>query len=118
MHGPCACVASSCSCQSTHHRPPRRARRAHSRPHERNHTNHDRLPTRQHRREATAAAGLAPLLVELLRIRTSQINGCAFCLRMHTRDALKKGENPDRIAVLPGWEETGYFSETDRSLSA
>ncbi len=48
--------------------------------------------------EAAAAAGLDPLLVELLRIRTSQINGCAFCLRMHTRDALRKGENPDRIA--------------------
>ncbi|TDC30151.1 carboxymuconolactone decarboxylase family protein [Micromonospora sp. 15K316] len=64
---------------------------------------------------AAAAAGLDPLLVELLRIRTSQINGCAFCLRMHTRDALKKGENPDRIAVLPAWAETGYFSETDRA---
>ncbi|MGW4559449.1 carboxymuconolactone decarboxylase family protein [Streptomyces sp. NPDC004365] len=64
---------------------------------------------------ATAAAGLDPLLVELLKIRTSQINGCAFCLRMHTRDALKKGENADRIAVLPSWEETSYFSETDRA---
>ncbi|WP_399931848.1 carboxymuconolactone decarboxylase family protein [Streptomyces kanamyceticus] len=64
---------------------------------------------------AAAAAGLDPLLVELLKIRVSQINGCAFCLRMHTRDALKKGENSDRIAVLPGWEETGYFSETERA---
>lgn len=65
--------------------------------------------------QATAAAGLDPLLIELLKIRASQLNGCAFCLRMHTRDALKKGENPDRIAVLPGWEETGYFSETERA---
>lgn len=65
--------------------------------------------------KVTAAAGLDPLLIELLRIRTSQINGCVFCMRMHTRDALKKGEDPDRIAVLPGWEETGYFSETDRA---
>ncbi|MEU5566328.1 carboxymuconolactone decarboxylase family protein [Micromonospora musae] len=64
---------------------------------------------------AAAAAGLDPLLVELLRIRASQINGCAFCLRMHTRDALRKGESPDRIAVLPAWAETGYFSETDRA---
>ncbi|MDF6040985.1 carboxymuconolactone decarboxylase family protein [Streptomyces sp. JH14] len=65
--------------------------------------------------ESAAAAGLDPLLVELLKLRTSQINGCAFCLRMHTRDAVKKGENPDRIAVLPAWEESGYFSETDRA---
>ena len=62
-----------------------------------------------------AAAGLDRLLVELVRIRASQINGCAFCLRMHTRAALEKGENPDRIAVLPAWAETGYFSETDRA---
>lgn len=62
-----------------------------------------------------AAAGLDPLLVELLKIRASQINGCAFCLRMHTGDALEKGENPDRIAVLPAWEETGYFSGTERA---
>ncbi|WP_328755783.1 carboxymuconolactone decarboxylase family protein [Streptomyces sp. NBC_00271] len=49
--------------------------------------------------ETTTAAGLDPLLVELLRIRTSQINGCVFCLRMHTGDALKKGESrPDRRA--------------------
>lgn len=65
--------------------------------------------------EDNAAPSLDPLLVELLKIRTSQLNGCAFCLRMHTRDALEKGENPDRIAVLPGWEETDYFSETDRA---
>ncbi|QRP49189.1 carboxymuconolactone decarboxylase family protein [Amycolatopsis sp. FDAARGOS 1241] len=64
---------------------------------------------------SATAAGLDPLLVELLRVRTSQINGCAFCLRMHTGDALKKGENPDRIAVLPAWEETGYFSDTERA---
>lgn len=64
---------------------------------------------------SAAAAGIDPLLAELVRIRASQINGCAFCLRMHTRDALEKGENPDRIAVLPAWEETGYFSETDRA---
>jgi len=60
-------------------------------------------------------AGLDPLLVELLKIRASQINGCAFCLRMHTREALRIGEDPDRIAVLTAWEETGYFSAMDRA---
>ncbi|WP_030020216.1 carboxymuconolactone decarboxylase family protein [Streptomyces monomycini] len=65
--------------------------------------------------QTMAAVGLDPLLVELLKIRASQINGCAFCLRMHVRDALQMGESPDRIAVLPGWEETDYFSETDRA---
>jgi AhpD family alkylhydroperoxidase len=65
--------------------------------------------------KSVAAAGLDPLLVELIRIRTSQINGCAFCLRMHTRDALQKGENPDRIAVLAAWAESAYFSDTDRA---
>jgi AhpD family alkylhydroperoxidase len=64
---------------------------------------------------AAVAAGLDPLLVELVRIRASQLNGCSFCLRMHTRDALAKGENPDRIAVLPAWAETGYFADTDRA---
>ena len=65
-------------------------------------------------KDATAA-GLDPLLVELIRIRISQINGCAFCLRMHTADALKKEENPDRIAVLPAWAESAYFSDSDRA---
>ena len=65
--------------------------------------------------ENAAAAGLDPLLIDLLKIRASQINGCTFCLRMHIQDALKKGEESDRIAVLPGWEETGYFSETERA---
>ncbi|NEB80670.1 carboxymuconolactone decarboxylase family protein [Streptomyces sp. SID14478] len=65
--------------------------------------------------EGAAAAGLDPLLLELVKLRTSQINGCAFCLRMHTRDALKKGENPDRLAVLAAWAETGYFTDTERA---
>ena len=51
--------------------------------------------------EEAAAAGLNPLLVELLKIRTSQINGCAFGLRMHTRDALKKGETPTGSPCCP-----------------
>ena len=57
--------------------------------------------------EANATeVGLASLLVELVKIRTSQINGCAFCLDMHMRVALDGGETVERLAVLPAWRET------------
>lgn len=71
--------------------------------------------------QAGAAAidsGLAPQFVELLRIRVSQLNGCGFCLRMHTRDALAKGETTERIAVLPAWRETAYFDSLERDALA
>lgn len=61
------------------------------------------------------AAGLADGFVHLLRVRASQINGCAFCMRMHSRDALAAGETSDRIHVLPAWRETQYFSEKERA---
>jgi AhpD family alkylhydroperoxidase len=67
---------------------------------------------------AALDASIDPLAVELVRIRASQINGCGFCLRMHVRDALAKGETIDRIAVLPAWRETGYFSPTERAALA
>lgn len=64
---------------------------------------------------AAVAAGLDVHLVELVRIRSSQLNGCAFCLRMHTRDALALGESADRLAVLPAWRDSGYFSPAERA---
>lgn len=64
---------------------------------------------------ATAQAGIAAGFSHLLRLRASQINECAFCVRMHTRDALASGESGDRIAVLPAWRETGYFSAKERA---
>jgi AhpD family alkylhydroperoxidase len=67
---------------------------------------------------AALDAGIDPLTVELVRIRASQLNGCGFCLRMHVRDALAKGESIDRIAVLPAWRETGYFSRAERAALA
>lgn len=67
---------------------------------------------------AAIDSGLAPGFVELLRIRVSQLNGCGFCLRMHTHDALDKGESPERIAVLPAWRETEYFDEAERDALA
>lgn len=64
---------------------------------------------------ATAKAGIAAGFSHLLRLRASQINECAFCVRMHHRDALAAGESSDRIAVLPAWRETGYFSAEERA---
>ncbi|MFE6101757.1 carboxymuconolactone decarboxylase family protein [Streptomyces laurentii] len=65
-----------------------------------------------------AETGLDPLLAELVRIRVSQLNGCAFCLRTHTRDALAKGESADRLAVLAAWGESGYFTARERAALA
>ncbi|MGO2140386.1 MAG: carboxymuconolactone decarboxylase family protein [Leucobacter sp.] len=60
--------------------------------------------------EAAADAGIDAKLVELIKIRVSQLNGCAFCTRLHSRDAVKLGETNDRLAVLPAWWESQYFS--------
>lgn len=62
---------------------------------------------------AAASVGLHPRLVELVKVRASQLNGCAFCLRMHTRDAITQGETSDRLAVLSAWRDTSYFSEAE-----
>jgi AhpD family alkylhydroperoxidase len=67
---------------------------------------------------AVQESGLDPLLAELVRIRVSQLNGCAFCLRMHTRDALAKSESSDRLAVLAAWWESQYFSAQERAALA
>jgi AhpD family alkylhydroperoxidase len=61
---------------------------------------------------------LTPLQSELIKIRTSQINGCAFCLNMHTIDARKLGETEQRIYTLSTWRETPYFSEEDQAILA
>ncbi|WP_158825029.1 carboxymuconolactone decarboxylase family protein [Mucilaginibacter lacusdianchii] len=53
---------------------------------------------------------------ELIKIRASQINGCAFCLDMHTKDARKLGESEQRIYLLNAWHETTLFTETERAI--
>ncbi len=68
--------------------------------------------------KAVVEAGLDPLLVELVKIRVSQLNGCAFCLRMHTRDALTKGETSDRLALVAAWWESQYFSTQEQAALA
>ncbi|MCJ0743908.1 carboxymuconolactone decarboxylase family protein [Pedobacter montanisoli] len=56
--------------------------------------------------------------LELIKIRASQINGCAFCINMHTTDALKQGETAQRIFLLNAWRETTLFSEEERTILA
>ena len=64
------------------------------------------------------ANGLEPALMELVKIRASQINGCAFCLHMHTRDARAKGEKEERIYLLDAWRESPLFSARERAALA
>jgi len=53
---------------------------------------------------------------ELIKIRASQINGCAFCINMHTKDALKNGESQERIFLLDAWKETDIFTEEEKTI--
>lgn len=59
----------------------------------------------------------APLL-ELVKMRSSQINGCAFCLDMHSKDARAAGETEQRLYVLPAWEEAPFYTERERAALA
>jgi len=69
-------------------------------------------------REAAIEAGLDPKLIELLNVRTSQLNGCAYCLDMHVADALEGGESSQRLAVLPAWRDTELFDGIERAALA
>lgn len=63
-----------------------------------------------------AASGLERSLYELVKIRASQINGCAYCIDMHTKDARKADESEQRLYALNAWRETPFF--TDRECAA
>lgn len=65
--------------------------------------------------EALSTAGIAEGFSHLLRLRASQINQCAFCVRLHARDAISSGESGDRVAVLAAWKETEYFTSKERA---
>jgi AhpD family alkylhydroperoxidase len=69
------------------------------------------------RLDAAAQQGLDPKLHELVKIRASQLNHCAFCLDMHTKDALAAGESVQRIVQLSAWEESKHFY-TEKELAA
>jgi AhpD family alkylhydroperoxidase len=68
--------------------------------------------------ERLHADGLEPGLLELVKIRASQINGCAFCLHMHTSDARKAGESEQRIYLLSAWRESNMFTPRERAALA
>ncbi len=67
---------------------------------------------------AIDAGGLDKSLIELVKIRASQINGCAFCLDMHTREARSLGESEERLHVLAAWHESPAFTERERAALA
>ncbi|GIU47284.1 carboxymuconolactone decarboxylase family protein [Shewanella algidipiscicola] len=64
---------------------------------------------------AITDAGIATGFSHLLRLRASQINQCAFCVRLHARDALASEETADRVAVVAAWKETEYFTLKERA---
>lgn len=63
-------------------------------------------------------SGLEPALLELVKIRASQINGCTFCLAMHHRDARAQGERQERLDLLPAWEEAPLYTARERAALA
>ncbi len=62
-----------------------------------------------------AECGLEQSLLELVRTRASQINGCAYCLDMHTKDARANGESEQRLYALPAWKEAPFYTERERA---
>lgn len=63
-------------------------------------------------------AGIPPRLRELVRIRASQLNGCAYCIDMHTKDAGAAGESEQRLYALAAWADTPFFTEAERAALA
>ena len=69
--------------------------------------------------DTAARQGLDPVLVELVKIRASQVNHCAFCIDMHIKDARKAGESEERIYLLNAWEEaTGFYTDREQAALA
>ncbi len=66
----------------------------------------------------THASGLPPQLLELVKMRASQMNGCAYCIDMHSKDARANGETEQRLYALDAWRETPFFDERERAALA
>ncbi|RAK70499.1 carboxymuconolactone decarboxylase family protein [Hymenobacter edaphi] len=65
-----------------------------------------------------AKTSLTPVQQELIKVRVSQINGCAFCLDMHSKEALRIGETPQRLLLLNAWRETDLFTAEEKAILA
>jgi len=68
--------------------------------------------------QTVASSALDDGLQELVRLRASQINGCAYCIDMHTKDARHRGETEQRLYALSAWRDTGFFTEAERAALA
>ncbi|MFF4290869.1 carboxymuconolactone decarboxylase family protein [Streptomyces sp. NPDC001633] len=79
---------------------------------------HALVETAEAVRAVAAEAALDRSLVELINLRVSQINGCAYCLNVHTRAALRAGETPQRLGVLAAWRDTELFTEREQAALA
>ncbi|MCX4760297.1 carboxymuconolactone decarboxylase family protein [Streptomyces sp. NBC_01275] len=79
---------------------------------------HALLQTSEAVRATAADAGLERTVVELVNLRVSQLNGCAFCLDVHTKAALREGEDTRRLGVLAAWRDTGLFTPLERAALA
>ncbi len=64
------------------------------------------------------ASGLEPTLIELVKTRASQINGCAYCIHLHTKDARAHGESEERLYLLNAWEESSLYTPKERAALA
>jgi AhpD family alkylhydroperoxidase len=68
--------------------------------------------------ETWIAASFDPKLLELVKVRVSQMNGCAHCLHMHRQDALKRGETEERLLLLNAWHESKLYTDRERAALA
>lgn len=62
------------------------------------------------------STSLPPLLLELIKIRASDLNGCAYCIDMHTQEAIQKGEDTRRLFALAAWKESPLFTKEERAV--
>ena len=68
--------------------------------------------------EATRKAGLPPITADLVHLRAAQINGCGYCVDMHSRDLKKTGETDERIFSVAAWRDAPYYTEAERAALA